>query len=128
MYKEFLKTGDRFETSKGLLTVEQLLQLPATQTTISFLDNIAVALDDQYENSKGKSFVIKRTKKDKSIKLKLDIVLDILGDVVSEFEANQEAISNKPELQELLAINLDLVKVELKEYSDLLLELNEMLE
>lgn len=118
MYKELLKQGIRFTTSKGQLSVEQLLQLPATDINIKFLDVLAVSLSEQYENSKGKSFVTKKTKKDRNIKLQLDVVLDILGDMVDTVEAQKESQSNKAELQELLAIKAERQKEAKRSMSD----------
>lgn len=104
MYKEFLKQGGRFITSKGELTVENLLRLSPTQTNVNFLDELAVQLDEAYNNSKSKSFVVKKTRKDKFIKIQLDIVLDILGDMIDIIEEQKAIKDNKAELQTLLAI------------------------
>ena len=118
MYKEFLKSGAKFITSKGELTVGQLLQLPATQVNLNFLDALAVRLDEEYDKSKGKSFIVKRTSKDKSIKLQLDIVKDILNDMVEVVESAKIASSNKEKLQELLAIKAERQKEETRSMSN----------
>lgn len=80
-YKEVIRKKTRFVTAKGQLSVEQLWDL-----SIPELDALAVSLDDSYEKSKGKSFVQKRTVKDKELKLQLDVVLDILNTKVEESE------------------------------------------
>lgn len=83
MYKEALMTGMRVQTPKGNLSTEQLFSLNITE-----LNDLAVALDEAYEKSKGKSFLETRTTKDKGIKLQFDIVLDILR---TKLEASSEA-------------------------------------
>lgn len=86
MYKEASRVGLRFQTAKGNLTVEQLWTL-----SLQELDTLAVSLEEQYNNSKGKSFLDKTTTKDKSIKLRFDIVLDILKTLMDAEEALKEA-------------------------------------
>jgi len=99
MYKEASKKGLRFTTSKGLLSVEQLWTL-----SIAELDTLAVSLDEAYKNSKGKSFVEKRTTKDKDLKLQFDIVLDILQTRVDESEALKDAAEIKEHNQKILKL------------------------
>jgi hypothetical protein len=90
MYKEAILTGLRIPTPKGLLSAEQVATL-----SIKELDALAVTLQDAYENSKGKSFLNKRSTKDKTAKLQFDIVLDILQTKVDQEEAAKEAQENK---------------------------------
>ncbi|MFW6272558.1 MAG: hypothetical protein ACOC2U_02110 [bacterium] len=97
MYKEATKTKLRFETPYGLLTTEQLWDLPLNE-----LDKLAVSLEENYENSKGKSFLEKKTKKDKTTKLKFDIVLDILNTKVEEQEKARKEAENKEHEQKIL--------------------------
>lgn len=99
MYKEASKKKTRFITSKGTLSVEQLWDLSITD-----LDVLAVKLDEDYKNSKGKSFIEKRTTKDKDIKLQFDIVLDILNTKVEEADAVREAKDIKEHNQKILTL------------------------
>lgn len=85
-YKELTRLKTRFTTIKGVLSVEQLWDLSVTE-----LDNLAVSLEEQYKNSKGKSFLDKKTTKDKTLKLQFDVVLDILNTKVDEAEALRDA-------------------------------------
>ena len=92
MYLELLKQKARFDSSKGSLSMEQLFDLSLTD-----LDQIAVKLDDQYESSKkSKSFLSKRTKKDKVAKMKLNFVLDVMN-YKQEEEERLTSIKNKKE-------------------------------
>ena len=99
MYKEASKQKLRFETSYGPLTVEQLWDL-----SINNLDKLAVSLEEAYKNSKGKSFLDVKTKKDKTIKLRFDIVLDILNTKVEELEEAKNAAENKAHNQQILEL------------------------
>lgn len=89
-FKEATKQKLRFQTNKGNLTTEQLWDL-----NLSDLDTLAVSLEEAYESSKGKSFLVKKTKKDATIKLQFDIVLDVLQTKVEEQEAAKEVAENK---------------------------------
>jgi hypothetical protein len=76
----------RFQTSKGLLTTEQLWDL-----SIGDLDTLAVSLEEEHAKSGKKSFVVKSSAKDKTSKLKFDVVLDVLNTKVEEEQAATEA-------------------------------------
>ncbi len=99
MYKEASKQKLRVQTTRGLLSIEQVWDL-----SLAELDALAVALEEDYKNSKGKSFLDKKSKKDKTIKLQFDIVLDILNTKVEEKEANLQAVKDKEHNQKILGI------------------------
>lgn len=81
MYKLASQLKLRVKANQGLLSVEQLWGL-----SIPELDTIAVELETEYKNSGAKSFVVKKSAKNKEIKLKFDIVLDILNTKVEAAE------------------------------------------
>lgn len=85
-YKQLTRLKSRFTTSSGVLSVEQLWDLDVKE-----LDKLAVSLEEQYKNSKGKSFLDKKTTKDKTLKLQFDVVLDILNTKVEEQETLKDA-------------------------------------
>lgn len=89
----------RFQTSKGSLNIEQLWDL-----TLNDLDNLAVSLEQDYEESKGKSFLVKRTVKDKTIKLQFDIVLDILQTKAQAAEEAKERKERKEHNEKILTL------------------------
>lgn len=99
MYKEASKQKLRVQTKRGLLSVEQLWTLSLTE-----LDALAVTLEEEYKDSKGKSFLDTKSKKDKNIKLQFDIVLDILNTKVEDKDANQKATETKEHNQKILGI------------------------
>jgi hypothetical protein len=90
MYKNAGKLKLRFISTKGELTVEQLWNL-----SLKDLDNLAIALEQEHEESGKKSFLAVQSQKDKVAKLKFDIVLDILKTKVEENEAARNIKSNK---------------------------------
>jgi hypothetical protein len=123
MYKEASKKQFRFVTVKGNLTVEQLWTL-----SINELDTLAVSLQDAYDKSNSrKSFIQKKTTKDKDLKTQLDIVLDILQTVQEESELAKEKSENKArnqKIREIIAQKQDdsLASKSIKELTALLTE------
>lgn len=99
MYKQALRSKVRFQTSKGLLNIEQLWELTPTE-----LDNLAVALETEYKASGKKSFLVTKSKKDKELKLKFDIVLDILTTKVEEQTISQQASATKEHNQKIMGL------------------------
>jgi len=112
MYKELSKLKERFQTNRGLLSVEQLWDL-----SLADLDALAVKLESEYKNSKGKSFLLKKNKKDKTIKLKFDVVLDILTSKIEDAELLSTASENKAHNQKILNLIADKLDENLKELS-----------
>ena len=97
-FKEAVKSKLRISTTVGLLSVEQLWDLPLAQ-----LDKIAVDLEEQYKESGKKSFLVSKSKKDKDIKLAFDIVLEILEDKVEERDLATKASTVKEHNQKILS-------------------------
>lgn len=97
-FKEAVKSKLRIPTIVGLLSVEQLWDLPLAQ-----LDKIAVELEQQYKESGKKSFLVSKSKKDKDIKLAFDIVLEILEDKVEERDLALKASTIKEHNQKILS-------------------------
>jgi len=90
MYKEASKQKLRFSTTKGMLSVEQLWELSLME-----LDSLAMALEKEYKESGKKSFLAAKSKKDKVLKMKFDLVIDILTAKVDENEEANTALGNK---------------------------------
>lgn len=111
MYKQASKLKLRVETNRGVLSIEQLWDL-----NLEDLDDLAVNLEESYKNSKGKSFLSKKTTKDKTIKLMFNIVLDILETKVEE---NEKALTelDKREKKQLILEKIQNVKD--KKYDDM---------
>ena len=95
-YKLASKLGLRINTTVGPLSVEQLWTLSLAQ-----LDQTAVKLEEEYKASGKKSFLVKKTKKDKELKLAFDIVVDVLNTKVEEKEAHNNAAEIKEHNQKI---------------------------
>src|SRR5687767_10990136 len=85
-FKQATKERLRFQTAKGLLSVEQLWDLSLTE-----LDELAVSLEIAHNQSAKKSFLVKSSAKDKTAKLRFDVVLDVLNTKNEEAMAAAEA-------------------------------------
>lgn len=85
-FKEATKQKLRIQTNKGSLSVEQLWDLSLTD-----LDTLAVSLQEEHEKSGKKSFLTKTSAKDKTTKLRFDVVLEVLNTKSAEAEAIAEA-------------------------------------
>lgn len=98
-YKIASKQKLRFQTGKGLLSVEQLWELSEAE-----LDALAVSLEEQYNESGKKSFLVKRSVKDKTTKLKFDLVLDILNTKVEERIASEERAEKRQKNKKIIEL------------------------
>ncbi len=85
-FKQAAKEDLQITTSRGVLRPHQLYHLP-----IAELDALAVSLEEIHKESGKKSFVVKKSVKDKTAKLRFDIVLEVLTDKVEEADAAQDS-------------------------------------
>jgi len=92
----------RFQTNKGLLTTEQLWDL-----SLEDLDALAVSLENEYKESGKKSFLTKISLKDRTSKLKFDVVLDVLNTKSEEAQAAAEAREVKEHNKKILELIAD---------------------
>lgn len=98
-FKEASRLKLRFKTDKGELSVEQLwsLDLPT-------LDALAVSLEKDYNSSEGKSFLNKNTKKDKTLKMKFDVVFEILETKMDEAAKATKSAERKAKNEKIMAL------------------------
>lgn len=89
----------RFQTNRGLLSSEQLWDL-----SLEELDTLAVSLEIEHKQSAKKSFLVKTSIKDKTAKLRFDLVLDVLNTVVAEQEAAAEALEIKEHNKKIITL------------------------
>lgn len=101
-FKQASKEKLRFNTTKGSLTTEQLWDL-----SIPDLDDLAVSLEEQHQESGRKSFVLKKSAKDKTAKLRFDVVLEVLNTKMADNDAILEAKNIKEHNQKILGIIAD---------------------
>jgi hypothetical protein len=94
----------RFESSKGLLSAEDLWDLPLTSVSKANLDDIARALFKQLQGTANVSFVNKEAKADAAVQLAFDVVKHVIDTRLVENAATALAQSNKEKKQRILAI------------------------
>jgi len=105
MYKKALRLKLRFETSKGLLTVEQLWDLPRTQLSV-IVRNLKKKIKEDSDDDLA--FLDDTAKQvDEIDQLMFEIAKDIYLTKKAEVEAAQNDVAKKQQLQELLAIKAE---------------------
>lgn len=105
MFEKATRLKVRFESPKGLLSVEDLWDLPLTSGTgKANLDDIAKGLHRKLKEDDDVSFVLKDKKSDKVEQLKFDIVKHIIDVRLAEFEAMEAHRANVKKKQRILEI------------------------
>ncbi len=99
----------RFESTKGLLQVEDLYDLNLTS-----LDNIAVALDEKIQKLGRKTFIEKRTNSTKELEEKLEIIKFVIQTKQKEDEERKakQAASQQREFLKALREKKQLAQLE----------------
>jgi hypothetical protein len=103
MFQKAARKKLRFESPQGLLSVEDLWDLPL-QSGKANLDDIAKALFRRVKDQDNVSFVVKSKTQDDTLQLKFDIVKYIIDVRLAEAEVADTAKINKEKKQQILAI------------------------
>lgn len=104
MFEKASRLKLRFTTTKGMLTVEDLWDLPLTSQRGISLDGIARGLYHEVNESKEISFVIKETDADTELKLMFDIVKHVIKTRLEESENKRLARARKEKKEKILEI------------------------
>lgn len=105
MFEKASRLKLRFSTSIGMLSAEDLWDLPlSSRTGTANLDDVARNLDADLKQGAGISFVTKTTAVSEILKLKFDIVLHIISIKLAEADAAAQVRANKDKKQQLLGI------------------------
>ncbi len=105
MFEKAARLRLRFDSSIGMLSVEELWDLPLTSKRNGVnLDDIARSLHRQLKNDDDVSFVDDERKSDATTQLKFDIVKHIIDVRLVERAAAVEAEKNREKKQKLLSI------------------------
>lgn len=91
----------RFSSAVGLISVEDLWDLPLTSTNRANLDAIAIALDAELKATSGVSFVSPSSKDTKELQLKFDIVKHIIDRKIAENAAKVLAKSKAQQVAKI---------------------------
>lgn len=106
MFEKAVRQKVRFQTTSGVLSVEDLWDLPLVSTTKVSLDSIAKGLNRELKEAEEVSFVAAPTAKNALIQLKFDLVKHIIQVRLDENAAKAKATEireKKTQLQEILA-------------------------
>lgn len=103
MFEKASREKIRFDSSKGLLSVEDLWDLPLTSAKSPSLDGIARSLHQKLKSGDDVSFVEKTVKPNSIETLKFEIVKHIIDVRLAENEAKLVSDATKGKKQILLA-------------------------
>jgi len=95
MFESALKNKYRFETTKGLITTEDLFDLPLSSRNGFDLDSVAITLAQKIQETPEVSFVKTTNTSSKLLKDKLDVVKYVIAQKLSEAEAKEQAMVNQ---------------------------------
>jgi hypothetical protein len=103
MFEKASRLQLRFDTPKGLITTEDLWDLPLTGNSVN-LDKIAVGLSRQLKDENTESFVVTATKANDELQLKFDIVKHIIDVKLAEKAAAKQIADTKAKKAKLLEV------------------------
>ena len=105
MFESATRLKVRFETIKGMITVEDLWDIPLTSRTTGFsLDDIAKNLNKQVKESAEESFVVKKSTKNETLELKFEIIKYIIKKRLEEREAVNNELAKATQKEKLLQL------------------------
>ena len=104
MFEKSSRLKLRFESVLGVLSSEDLWDLPLTSRNSASLDNIAKGINRRLKDSAEESFVVEASKPNRVLKLKLDIVKRVIAIKVEENEAAKKAGELREKKQKILAL------------------------
>lgn len=103
LFEKAVRNKFRFESAKGLLTVEQLFDLPLKTGAVN-LNELAININKKLKDSKEESFVDTVSKEDQLLVDKLEILKTIISSKQEEAKAKADATKKQKEKQQLLEI------------------------
>jgi len=103
MYKKAAKLKLRFESTRGLLTVEDLWDLPLTNANGFSLDAVARNVNRQLKTSEEENFVAVKDDMATLLELKLNIVKDAIADKLAAIKDADARIEKKARREKILS-------------------------
>lgn len=95
MFKKAIKEKLRFKTVKGMISVEDLFDLPLKSTDKFNLNEIAKTIYSELKSESEIDFVGTSSTEDTTNNLKLEIVKEIIKDKKEEIESKEIDLANK---------------------------------
>lgn len=123
MFEKASRLKLRFESSKGLLSTEDLWGL-----SLDSLDNLAKSVNKKLKESQEESFINRKSKSDSELELKLNIlkrVIEYKLDKAEKLKARNKVSEERRVLMEILA-QKDLENKRNMSQEDILKRLNEL--
>lgn len=102
MFEKASRLKIRFETEKGIVTVEDLWDLPLTEN--GALNKLAKSLSRKIKESEEESFVVKKSSSNNTLTFAFDIVKHVIEVRMAEAEASKNKAAKKAEKEKLLSI------------------------
>ncbi len=104
MYKFVAQNGIRFASSRGLITVEQLFQMPLKSANGFDLDSVARAINKELKGMQEESFVddVSSNPRKKELEISLEVVKDVIKTKQSENEAKLNRLKKTAERKKIL--------------------------
>lgn len=107
LFEKASKLKLRFASDKGLLSVEDLWDLPLTAATNASLDGVAKSINTRLKEYESESFVISTPNSNSVLQLKMDIVKYIIKVRLEELDMAKTAAVAKLKKQQIMAIIAD---------------------
>ena len=103
MFEKASRMKLRFNTIAGVISVEELWDIPLTSNNSINLDDIAKDLNRKLKMDEDESFV-KKSKVDEKTKLAFDIVKHVISVRLEEKDAAEKAIHKRQTKQKIMEI------------------------
>ncbi len=105
IFEQATRAKIRFSTPVGMLSVEDLWDLPLTSTRArANLDDVARLLDAELKSTSSVSFVNDVSEVNAKTKLMFDVVIHVINTKIAEQKAAQEAVAIREKKQKIMAI------------------------
>ena len=105
IFEQATRAKIRFSTPVGMLSVEDLWDLPLTSTRArANLDDVARLLDAELKSTSSVSFVNDVSEVNAKTKLMFDVVIHVINTKIAEQKAAQEAVAIREKKQKIMSI------------------------
>jgi len=114
LYKQASRQKLRFRSEKGLVSVEDLWDIPLLSKRSTSVDNIAKLLNAELKTDMEESFVIPVTKQKTITELKFEIVKDVIKTRQEDAKLRENKSLKKANKERIMALIADKENDELK--------------
>lgn len=105
IFEQATRAKIRFSTPVGMLSVEDLWDLPLTSTRArANLDDVARLLDAELKSTASVSFVNDVSEVNAKTKLMFDVVIHVINTKIAEAKADKSAADVREKKQKIMAI------------------------